>query len=160
MPDKDLDLKALATKRERYIDWFGRLQETATVDQARLQRLRREHAARGRSVMSDFIGWMIRELDFTLDTARQVARRVWVCWYEYNDNPAEKLFDHDLSWSYRKKLFDDLRKFTAYLLQTEDAGDAMHELAGKILNLLMPSDFWDEKPPEAILDRYRLDRRK
>ena len=162
MPEKDVDLVAEASVLEQTFNEWGWPVQVRRLDKAKLQRLRLNAAAMGRSALSEFYGWLMLKLGLEPSTARQVVQRVWTCRYEYQADPTEKLFDYELSWSYRKKLFDDLRKFLAFLMhQDEDDIDEDDlEDIKTLIRGLVQSEFWDDKPPEAIVDRYRLDRRK
>jgi hypothetical protein len=159
MSSKAIDLKEKAT--EYYVDFdiFGRPCRYGVLDRCELLGCQRELAAQGREFLTPFIGWMIHELGYRVGTALQVSRRVWTALYETEINPANKLWDDDLSWSYRQKIFNDLRKYCTFLLFSPTSGEKGHAFAKETLLELVRTEFWDGRDPGSIIERYRPDRR-
>lgn len=156
---KEVDLKAIATKYYEDYDIFGRVHRFGVLDRCELLDCQRELAARGREVLAPFIGWMTHELGYKVSTALQVSRRVWTALYETEFNPANKLWDDELSWSYRKKIFNDLRKYCTFLLFSPTSEQNGRDFAKQTLIEMVRTEFWGDRDPGSIIERYRPDRR-
>jgi hypothetical protein len=159
MSSKAVDLEEKAT--EYYVDYdiFGRPYRFGVLDRCELLNCQRALADKGREFLAPFIGWMTHELGYKVSTALQVSRRVWAALYETEFNPVNKVWDDDLSWSYREKIFNDLRKYCTFLLFSPTVEHMGREFAKRMLHELVSCEFWSDRDPGSIIERYRPDRR-
>jgi hypothetical protein len=125
-----------------------------TPSNRKLLRARKKLAANGRDVLHEYHAFLVRELGLAEHTARQALSRLVVAIYETNNKPWRKLRIRSISYSYKKALHADLRKWVLYLTdcgrESVDEGSTLAEM----IEALVESPFWGGGDARELIHGY------